>query len=64
MLGDLKGASSSCEMKTGTFVYHLVCLAITYDKLGRHTDAEAMLTKLQTWMGDADTYQYGEIYAQ
>ena len=63
-LGDFKGARSSCEMKTGDSVYYLVCLAITYDKLGRHTDAEAMLTKLQAWMGDGDAFQYAEIYAQ
>jgi serine/threonine protein kinase/Tfp pilus assembly protein PilF len=63
-LGDLSGAQSSCETKTGDFMFNMVCLAITYDKLGRHTDAEAMLTKLQTWMGDADALQYAEIYAQ
>jgi tetratricopeptide (TPR) repeat protein len=64
MLGDLRGASSSCEMKTGDLVYYLVCLAITYDKLGRHTDAEGMLAKLRTWMGEGDAFQYVEIYAQ
>jgi eukaryotic-like serine/threonine-protein kinase len=63
-LGDLSGARSSCEMKTGDFMFNMVCLAITYDKLGRHTDAEAMLIKLQSWMGDADALQYAEIYAQ
>lgn len=62
--GDLRGASSSCEMKTGDLVYYLVCLAITYDKLGRHADAEGMLTKLKKWMGETDAYQYAEIYAQ
>jgi TolB-like protein/tetratricopeptide (TPR) repeat protein len=64
MLGDLNGASLSCEKKTGDFVYYVVCLAITYDKLGRRTDAEGMLTKLKKWMGDSDAYQYVEIYAQ
>ena len=39
-------------------------LAITYDELGRHTDAETMLGKLKTRMGEADAYQYAEIYAQ
>jgi TolB-like protein/tetratricopeptide (TPR) repeat protein len=63
-LGELKGATLSCEMKTGDFVYYLVCLAMTYDKLGRHTDAEAMLAKLKKWMGEGDAYQYVEIYAQ
>ncbi|TLZ12351.1 MAG: hypothetical protein E6K34_17850 [Gammaproteobacteria bacterium] len=51
-------------MKTGDFVYYLVCLAVTYDKLGQHSDAEAVLTKLQNWMGDNDAFQYAEIYAQ
>ena len=64
MLGDFKGATLSCEMKTSDFIYYLVCLAITYDKLGRHTDAETMLGKLKTRMGEADAYQYAEIYAQ
>jgi len=63
-LGDFKRARSSCEMKTGDFVYYLVCLAVTYDKLGQHSDAEAVLTKLQNWMGDNDAFQYAEIYAQ
>jgi serine/threonine-protein kinase len=63
-LGDFKGATLSCEMKTGDLVYYLVCLAITYDKIGRHTDAEAMLAKLKAWMSEGDAYQYVEIYAQ
>jgi TolB-like protein len=63
-LGDFQGARASCEMKTGNFTYYLVCLAIAYDKLGRHADAEAMLAKLQTWMGDNDAFQYAEIYSQ
>jgi tetratricopeptide (TPR) repeat protein len=41
-----------------------VCLAVTYDKLGRHADAEAMLAKLRALNGDSSAYQYAEIYAQ
>jgi len=41
-----------------------VCLAITYAKLGRHADAEAMLTTVQSWYGDRGAYQYAEIYSQ
>ena len=37
---------------------------MTYDKLGRHADAEAMLAKYMGSKGDADAYQYAEIYAQ
>ena len=41
-----------------------LCLAMTYDKLARHADAEAVLAKLKASMGDASAYQYAEIYAQ
>jgi tetratricopeptide (TPR) repeat protein len=40
------------------------CLAVIYDKLGRHADAEAELSKLKAANGDASAYQYGAIYAQ
>jgi tetratricopeptide (TPR) repeat protein len=39
-------------------------LALTYDKLGRHADAEAMLTKIRASQGDADAVLYAMIYAQ
>jgi TolB-like protein/Flp pilus assembly protein TadD len=63
LLGDLEHARSSCESK---FVSLLTqqCLAITYDKLGRHADAENVLAKLKASMGDAAAFQYCEIYAQ
>ena len=41
-----------------------MCLAVTYDKLGRHADAEAQLAKLRSEGGDAAAYQYAEISAQ
>ena len=37
---------------------------MTYEKLGRHADAESMLAKIKAWGGDAAAYQYAEIYAQ
>jgi hypothetical protein len=40
------------------------CLAVTYDKLGRHTDAESVVTKLKAANGDASAYQYATIYTQ
>jgi hypothetical protein len=40
------------------------CLAVTYDKLGRHVDAQAELAKLKTALGDSFAYQYAAIYAQ
>ena len=35
-----------------------------YDKLGRHADAEAVLSKLKAAQGDDAAYQYATIYAQ
>ena len=40
------------------------CLAVIYDKFGRHADAEAELAKLKAAQGDAAAYQYATIYAQ
>jgi tetratricopeptide (TPR) repeat protein len=37
---------------------------VTYDKLGRHADAEAMLANLHRSEGENAAYQYAEIYAQ
>jgi hypothetical protein len=39
------------------------CLAITYEKPGRHADAKAELTKLQAAFGDNSAYQCATIYA-
>jgi TolB-like protein/Tfp pilus assembly protein PilF len=61
--GDLEGARTSCEAKHD-FWYTRQCLAIVYDKAGRHTDAEAELANIKTAVGDAAAYQYATIYAQ
>jgi tetratricopeptide (TPR) repeat protein len=37
---------------------------VIYDKLGRHADAEAVLSKLKAALGDTAAYQYATIYAQ
>jgi len=69
-LGDYQGARASCESArpranpAGSFYGIPVCLAITYERLGRHADAEAMLTELQSWYGDRGAYSYTEIYSQ
>ena len=39
-------------------------LALTYNKLGRHADAEAMLAKLRARTGDSGAMVYSAIYAQ
>ena len=62
-LGDLESARASCETKPDYWVSQQ-CLAVIYDKLGRHADAEAELSKLKAALGDAAAYQYATIYAQ
>jgi TolB-like protein len=62
-LGDLQSALSSCEAKAGHWVSQW-CLAVAYEKLGRHADAQAELTKMQAALGDTGPYQYATIYAQ
>jgi tetratricopeptide (TPR) repeat protein len=62
-LGDLERARASCETKPDDWGSQQ-CLAVIYDKLGRHADAEAELAKLKAAMGDNSAYQYVAIYAQ
>jgi len=42
----------------------LICLAMTYDKLGQRTDAETILAKLRAWRGDDGALAYAMICAQ
>lgn len=62
-LGDFQAARSSCESRPDHWTSQW-CLAVTYDKLGRHADAQAELAKLAAIYGDAAAYQYAAIYAQ
>jgi len=62
-LGNLESARATCEIKPEDWGNQL-CLAVTYDKLGRHADAEAVLAKLKASLGDDGAYQYAEIYTQ
>ncbi len=68
--GDYQSARASCEGTrpradpAGSYNGIQVCLAITYEKLERHGDAETMLTTVQSWYGDRGAYQYAEIYSQ
>jgi TolB-like protein/tetratricopeptide (TPR) repeat protein len=62
-LGDLESARASCETKPDYWLSQQ-CLAVIYDNLGRHADAEAVLSKLKAAMGDAAAYQYATIYAR
>ena len=59
-LGDLQDARAACNAKRDNWLSH-VCLAVIYDKVGQHGDAEAELAKLRD---DGLAYQWAEIYAQ
>jgi TolB-like protein/Tfp pilus assembly protein PilF len=62
-LGDLERARASCET-TPEYWWSQWCLAVVYDRLGRHADAEAEFSKVKAALGDAAAYQYATIYAQ
>ncbi|HEY4971779.1 MAG TPA: TIR domain-containing protein [Steroidobacteraceae bacterium] len=62
-LGDLEHARASCETKPDD-QFNQQCLAVVYDKLGKHADAEAELSKMKAAQGDSMAYQYATIYAQ
>ena len=62
-LGDLQSARLSCETQPDDWGSQL-CLAVVYDKLSRHADAEAELAKMKAAGGDTNAYQYVTIYAQ
>jgi TolB-like protein/Flp pilus assembly protein TadD len=62
-LGDLERARATCETKRDDWGSQQ-CLAVVYEKLGRHGDAGAELAKMKAALGDALAYQYATIYAQ
>jgi TolB-like protein/tetratricopeptide (TPR) repeat protein len=62
-LGDLERARASCETAPDDWGAQQ-CLAIIYDKLGRHAEAQAAFAKLKAAESDAAAYQYATIYAQ
>ncbi len=62
-LGDLERARASCETKPD-YWHSQQCLAVIYDKLEKHADAEAEVSKLKAALGDSPAYQYATIYAQ
>jgi TolB-like protein len=62
-LGDLEGARTTCEARPDYWGTQW-CLALTYEKLGRRTDAQAAFAKIQAMQGDTAAYQYSTIYAQ
>ena len=62
-LKDLDRARTSCENERD-YAGNQWCLSVTYDKLGRHADAEAEISKLKASFGDVMAYQYAAFYAQ
>jgi TolB-like protein/tetratricopeptide (TPR) repeat protein len=63
LLGDFDSARASCERDRKQY-FSSYCLAMTYDKLGRHADAKAELQKYRAVLGDTGHFNYAEIYAQ
>jgi TolB-like protein/cytochrome c-type biogenesis protein CcmH/NrfG len=60
--GDFVRARAACEGAGD--VNGPWCLAMVYDKLGQHTEAEAMLAKVRATAGDRFAEGYADIYAQ
>jgi TolB-like protein/Flp pilus assembly protein TadD len=63
LLGELDSARQSCTTAQRTWEGRL-CMAILYDKLHQHREAEAELAAMKADIGDSAAYQYAEIYAQ
>jgi TolB-like protein/Flp pilus assembly protein TadD len=62
-LGNLAAARATCEARPNYWGTQW-CLALAYQKLGRHADAQAAVAKIQAMQGDTAAYQYSTIYAQ
>jgi TolB-like protein len=63
-LGSYEDARAICETRPDDWASQ-VCLAMTYDKLGRHADAESELARFKAGNPSHDDwYQYAQIYAQ
>jgi TolB-like protein/tetratricopeptide (TPR) repeat protein len=62
-LGALERARVSCETNRD-YAGDQWCLAVTYDQLGKHAEAEAEISKLKASFGDVMAYQYAAFYAQ
>lgn len=62
MNGDFQRARTACE--SAGAINGPWCLAMIYDKLGRHAEAETMLAKVRSILGDRFAEGYADIYAQ
>ena len=61
--GDLQSARSSCEARPERWPSQW-CLAMVYHKLGRQSDAQAVLARMKASNGESAAYQYAAIHAQ
>ncbi|HEV2229552.1 MAG TPA: winged helix-turn-helix domain-containing protein, partial [Steroidobacteraceae bacterium] len=62
-LGNFERAREECEIRR-ELPDAQMCLAITYEKLGRHRDARVELAKLRASAGDTGAYLYAAIHTQ
>jgi tetratricopeptide (TPR) repeat protein len=62
-LGEFARARATCESRPEYWGTQW-CLALIYQKLGRHADAQAAFAKIEAAQGDTTAYQYSTIYAQ
>jgi TolB-like protein/Flp pilus assembly protein TadD len=62
-MGNFEAARTECEVASADVVGQH-CLAMTYEKLGKHADAEAMLLRIKSLYGDEGAYTYACTYAQ
>jgi TolB-like protein len=60
--GDLENARLACE--AGDDSNKAICLALVYEKLGRHVDAKQMLSQVRAKHADDSAVFYAMIYAQ
>jgi TolB-like protein/Flp pilus assembly protein TadD len=63
LLGDFEGARASCEVARAHEMGQ-TCLAVVYQKLGKQTDAEAILQRVKSSLGDQGAYDFACVYAQ
>jgi tetratricopeptide (TPR) repeat protein len=61
--GHFQSARAACEPKAGENG-SLLCLAMTYHKLGEQPKAEEMLGKFRAFAGDSGAVLYAMIYAE
>jgi TolB-like protein/Flp pilus assembly protein TadD len=63
LLGEFDSARQSCQTEKRDWQCRL-CMAVLYDRLSRHADAESERAALQAEFGEGVAYQIAEIYAQ